>query len=377
MATGGKKKGRGKNGTPSTAASDAADLLDMVGMFAASLERAHDDETLDQAQEIAFDAWEATTPRKRVALAEKALAISPRCADAYSILAEEAATPEEAIALYRRAVAAGAEVLGERAFKEDVGHFWGLIETRPYMRASQGLAFALWRNGARDEAIAIYRDLLRLNPTDNQGVRYVLMDALLELGRDAEASKLWTRYRQDDSAAWVWSKALMTFRIAGDNDAARKALAAAVAANTHVPAYLTGRKRLPRSLPEFVGMGDADEAVAYVHDAGPVWAATQGAVAWVQACLTSEAPPPTAPEHREVPISEERIDEAVLALLLLGLHAGNRAWKTFDWDAMDRLHAKGLISDPAGRAKSVVLTEEGVNAARLAFEVLFAETPGL
>jgi hypothetical protein len=52
-------------------------------------------------------------------------------------------------------------------------------------------------------------------------------------------------------------------------------------------------------------------------------------------------------------IDTDRIDAAVLALLLLGLHDGYRIWKTFDWDAMNRLHEKGFISDPVGRAKSV------------------------
>ena len=40
-------------------------------------------------------------------------------------------------------------------------------------------------------------------------------------------------------------------------------------------------------------------------------------------------------------IDTDRIDAAVLALLLLGLHDGSRVWKTFDWDAMNRLHDKG------------------------------------
>jgi hypothetical protein len=53
----------------------------------------------------------------------------------------------------------------------------------------------------------------------------------------------------------------------------------------------------------------------------------------------------------------DRIDDAVLALLLLGLHDGQRVWKSFDWEAMNRLHAKGYISDPVGKTKSVGLTE--------------------
>ena len=50
-------------------------------------------------------------------------------------------------------------------------------------------------------------------------------------------------------------------------------------------------------------------------------------------------------------IDTDRIDDAVLALLWLGLHDSARAWKSFDWDAMDRLHTKGLIHDPVAKAK--------------------------
>ena len=70
-------------------------------------------------------------------------------------------------------------------------------------------------------------------------------------------------------------------------------------------------------------------------------------------------------------LDNDRIDQAVLALLLLGHHDYNRAWKTFDWDAMDRLHAKGLISDPRGKAKSVAFSEEGLREAKRLIEELF------
>jgi len=61
-----------------------------------------------------------------------------------------------------------------------------------------------------------------------------------------------------------------------------------------------------------------------------------------------------------VDIDTEKVDEAVLALLQLGLHEGNRAWKGFDWAAMQRLHAKGYISNPVGKAKAVEFTEAGL-----------------
>jgi hypothetical protein len=57
--------------------------------------------------------------------------------------------------------------------------------------------------------------------------------------------------------------------------------------------------------------------------------------------------------------SQEKIDEVILALLRLGLHDQNRVWKTFDWNSLNRLFEKGLISNPISKAKSVVLTIEG------------------
>jgi hypothetical protein len=66
----------------------------------------------------------------------------------------------------------------------------------------------------------------------------------------------------------------------------------------------------------------------------------------------------------------------VLALLLLGLHDEQRAWKSFDWDALNRLHAKGWISDPVGKAKSVVFTPEGRQRSEQLLQALFGREPG-
>jgi hypothetical protein len=74
-------------------------------------------------------------------------------------------------------------------------------------------------------------------------------------------------------------------------------------------------------------------------------------------------------------INTDRIDDCVLALLLLGRHDDQRVWKSFDWAAMERLHEKGLISDPVGRVKSVVLTDEGLDKAERLFRDLFVTNP--
>jgi hypothetical protein len=70
-------------------------------------------------------------------------------------------------------------------------------------------------------------------------------------------------------------------------------------------------------------------------------------------------------------LDTDRIDEAVLALLYLGLHDQYRAWKGFDWDAMNRLHEKGMIANPVNKAKSVVFTEDGLQQSRELFDKMF------
>jgi len=72
-------------------------------------------------------------------------------------------------------------------------------------------------------------------------------------------------------------------------------------------------------------------------------------------------------------IDEDKIDEAALALMYLTLHDGCRVWKQVDWEVTNRLHEKGLICDPVGKSKSIVLTEDGLKHASLLFDQLFSK----
>ena len=74
-------------------------------------------------------------------------------------------------------------------------------------------------------------------------------------------------------------------------------------------------------------------------------------------------------------INEDSIGDAVLALLWLTIHDRRRAWKGHDWDVLRRLYEKGLILDPAGKAKSVVLTNDGLRRSEELFKALFANAP--
>ena len=73
-------------------------------------------------------------------------------------------------------------------------------------------------------------------------------------------------------------------------------------------------------------------------------------------------------------INKEKVDEFTLALLYLTTFKdkhGLRAWKSHDWDVLNRLHESGCIHDPVSKAKSVMLTEEGAERSKQLFEKHF------
>ncbi|HEY3345248.1 MAG TPA: hypothetical protein VGJ97_09990 [Anaerolineaceae bacterium] len=243
------------------------------------------DSALGQAQVLMYDAWEETNPKRRVAMAHKALKLSPNCADAYSLLAEdEAKSPQEALRFYQEAIQAGRRALGEEFLNDprNAGAFWGLLETRPFMRAMAGYADTAGSLERSDEAEKIYREMLRLNPGDNQGVRYPLLTLLMSAGRMRDVETLLGEYEGDWTPDWAYTIALLTFRKQGASAKAKKELAQALEVNPYVPDYLTGKKRIPTQMPEMITMGGEDQAYVFAADHRRFWRETPGAIEWLE-----------------------------------------------------------------------------------------------
>jgi tetratricopeptide (TPR) repeat protein len=259
-----------------------------------------------------YEAFKLQDPMKRVERARKALEICPDCADAYVVLAENAKNNKEALELFAQGVAAGERALDAEAFRENVGHFWGVLETRPYMRAREGLACSLWTMGRRDEAIGHIQEMLRLNPNDNQGVRYTLAAWLLAEKRDDELAQLFKQH-DEPTTYWAYSRALLAFRQHGDTPESRALLQTARKANRHVPDYLLGRKPLPRHHPDAYSRGDRSEAIFYAGGALSGWKETPGATAWLKATEPGKKPskdPSPAVQGPTAPVKERLRDLA-------------------------------------------------------------------
>jgi len=225
----------------------------------------------EEAQELMWDAMDVITAgeeEKAARICRKALDVYPDCTDALTMLAEiEAETVDDYVERTRKAVEAGRRDLGAKYFRECKGHFWLLIETRPFMRALAQLAFGLLDRGTQqcvDEAIQNFEQMLELNPNDNQGVRDWLAGCYLARRRYDDAQALFERYPDDWLAAPAWARVLHAYVTVGEEQALNH-LEQARERNAYVELYLTGRKRRPRTRSGGYSPGDMSEA-AYCAD---------------------------------------------------------------------------------------------------------------
>ncbi len=237
------------------------------------------------AQQHAFDAMEAMGEQdwnRAHHSAVQAVEIDPNCVDALHILAQLGSENDgELIDNLRLTVKQGEKGLGKKFFRENEGHFWGLIETRPYMRVRAQLAQLLYQADQMDEAIGHYEELLRLNPGDNQGLRYSLLGCYLEQGNLAGAERLFSEFENEGSAMFAWARVLANVLAENKKDAT-KTLKAAREVNKHVEAFLTGRKKLPTEEPAYYSFGDTNEAIICVQEIGTAWTAHPDAIVWLK-----------------------------------------------------------------------------------------------
>lgn len=219
----------------------------------------------DRAQDLVYEAMEARTATEIFRLVNTALELDPANVDARLMRADFRGLEGEArIFELKDIIAGGAKSLGKKAFKEMVPHFWGFVETRPYMRARQQLAEAYRVSGCLEEAVLEYNEMLALNENDNQGVRYELLPCLLALDRLEDARKLMQRFEDDCtfSAVFTWCRVLER-HLAGDTAGVKEALVAARKQNPHMEAYLKGHRKPPKNLPSSYAEGSKEEAVIF------------------------------------------------------------------------------------------------------------------
>ncbi|WP_042200900.1 SEC-C metal-binding domain-containing protein [Paenibacillus camerounensis] len=236
----------------------------------------------EKAQQLLHKAMESTSGKRRVQLAEAALEIYPDSSDAYLVLAEESENEQEARVFLKAGIAAGERELGEAFFAKNKGYFWGLAETRPYIRICKSYAESCWFGGKAEEAAEMLEHILELNPEDNTGARYLLAAVYLYSNQLKETEAFLKKYGEDDTAAaFAYDRIVLEYKKNGITSQLKMLYRVARGVNKHVPDYLLGVKRLPHNLPDFVGMGDSNEAVEYVIMHSRLWASLPDLLKWM------------------------------------------------------------------------------------------------
>ncbi len=196
---------------------------------------------------------------------------------------------EKALLAWQQAVQTGLDALPDLfVFGRDRLE-WGWLDNRPFLRAYHSLALHLEGLGMEGEALARYRDLLDLNPNDNQGVRELAIGLLFRMRRPLDVLEICDQYPDDWNEGVLYGRVLALLWL-GRRDEARDALARAYKSLPLVARELAKRthKQPAGRLDGYVTVGGADQAYAYWENYGDLWKKVRGATAFIQSFLRDD-----------------------------------------------------------------------------------------
>ena len=241
-------------------------------------------DTLNQARELAIQGLDSEDKATALDFAERALALSPDCAEAYILLgSRKAPTFQEALDCALQAQDAALRAIGGmQYFQQAAGRFHDSPETLSFLRALEAEANIRWLMKDIEGATDAYRKMVLLNPADQQNARHPLSDGLIRLRRYTELEDLMNQYPDSDISWLNYNYALMVFKKQGPSEQATTALRRAMKINPYVPSYLAGHLRFPHLPPGVDEPGGENSAIVYGMTQIMVWRKTVGALRWLR-----------------------------------------------------------------------------------------------
>ena len=234
----------------------------------------------EQAQDLVFEAYELTPAKARLNI-DKAFKLDPNCIEAYEYLASREKKAEKALVIFEKGIAIGRKKFGGKFLEQNKGIFWGIHETRPFLRCLYNKADILLIMGKITESVVVMEEILELNTGDNQGVRFQLLSVLIMLD-DPEKFKKYDKMFADDkhSASILYSRALFAFKTEGNNAHARKILNNAFNKNPFVVQKMLDKDFKLIDVNGYT-LGSPEEADIYLSYALHSWYKTEGAFDWL------------------------------------------------------------------------------------------------
>ena len=193
---------------------------------------------MEESDDLLFEAYEEPIKSKAIKLAKQALEIYPDNIDAENFITKFETNTIKKLKKYEDTLNKEKTNLEKQDMfdKENIGIFWGLIETRPYMRTKHNYMLTLMELGRYTEAIKQGEELLKLCENDNLGIRYLLMGLYTVLEKFGECEKLYNKYL-DDSTFMLFPLSIMYYK-KGDYKKTKKLLKELQENNEYILDYL-------------------------------------------------------------------------------------------------------------------------------------------
>ncbi|MBV6478412.1 MAG: hypothetical protein HGGPFJEG_01167 [Ignavibacteria bacterium] len=233
----------------------------------------------EKAQDLADEAY-YLPPKEAFKNISRAFELDPECISAYEYLGTAANDPEEALKHFEKGISIGRNKFGGNFLKEHKGRFWGIYETRPFMKILEKYAECLYILRRKKECISIFEEMIELNPNDNQGVRDYLMLYLIEVDDFDKFDHYFKIYAEDVTAFYNFNKALCAFKREGESNNSNECLKSAIKNNKFVLPLLISSKQQTEILYSYT-IGSKEEAKFYAYYAQLIWQRTPGAIKWL------------------------------------------------------------------------------------------------
>ena len=201
----------------------------------------------EESDELLFEAYEEPVKSKAIKLAKQALEINPENIDAENFITRHETNKIKKLGKYKETLDKEHAKLEKEDFfnKENIGVFWGLIETRPYMRTKHSYMLTLIELGRYTEAIKQGEELLELCESDNLGIRYIIIGLYTVLEKFDEAKKIYNKY-PEGSAFMLFPLSIMYYK-EGNYRKCKKILKQLQENNEYLLNYLIGIKKFTKA----------------------------------------------------------------------------------------------------------------------------------
>jgi tetratricopeptide (TPR) repeat protein len=190
--------------------------------------------------------------------------LDPDCTEAQHLMVSLAPMDlDSRIRLMRETVDKAERNMGESFIRENTGHFWRTLSTRPYMRAKRELAELLSAAGRLTDAIAVFEQMLELNPDDNLGTRFPLLGLYLATDQPERVNSLIARFPDEERilGSVAWARVLERWLSGGpDNAEAEAALEKARKVNPFAERYVSGARPMPEESPQYYRPSEESDA---------------------------------------------------------------------------------------------------------------------